>query len=520
LANNIAVGYVAISSSSVIVSQTKINMKLTFLRLIALFGLVIMLPLIPVVAQDTCDFRGEVFNRGDALPLETACGSAEFFPCTCNPDLAFEVECRFCGYATSDGTTRCARHGQTITFIGQQDTGQSCGCSVPNVVTATTQPVQTCVEDPLATVCQYTANDGSVTTYQPGDALPLDTLCGPAQEFPCFCNPNYPGKIECPYCGMSTSSGTVCIRDGETKDITNTNGILKTCSCQVPDPFDDPVPTCTVTPTSAPVPAPPATPGDACLQQGQTFQDGESFGETLDNGCGLDYPSFCNTQLQNNIEFPYCAFANQDGTLQCARDGESLTFNSGSVSFSCKCAVLGAGSDLVDSFIDCGVDVVAPPTEDLCTLPPTEDGTLIVVIENGETFGDLVAGPCGSASLFPTKCNTNLPNNVEYPYCVFEIEGGDTMCARDGESVTYTNALDVEVVCGCIYVNAALGALSTCIRDVDYVVTPATPSPVVPSTPAPTSAPTETIVQTRDSSATTIGVWTTILALVVASFCI
>jgi hypothetical protein len=126
-----------------------------------------------------------------------------------------------------------------------------------------------------------------------------------------------------------------------------------------------------------------------------------------------------------------------------------------------------------------------------------------VTIEDGESFGTLIEGVCGPSKDWPSYCNVDLAStisrqqnggdyNAEYPYCIFEnTESGEPVCARNNEEVTFTDDTDVAVICGCLYLNPALGGAQSTCREAE----PTTP-PVSDPSIAPTAAP-----ETKGSSA-------------------
>jgi hypothetical protein len=132
-----------------------------------------------------------------------------------------------------------------------------------------------------------------------------------------------------------------------------------------------------------------------------------------------------------------------------------------------------------------------------------------VTIEDGESFGTLIEGVCGPAKDWPSFCNVDLAStisrqqnggdyNVEYPYCIFEnTESGEPVCARNNEEVTFTDDTGGAVICGCLYLNPALGGAQSTCREAEPTkpTTPPTP-PVSDPSIAPTVAP-----ETKGSSA-------------------
>jgi hypothetical protein len=483
----------------------------------------------PVVfAQTTCTWDGRVYQRGESLgnSFETRCGSAADFPCYCNPGLDPPVECPYCGFALSGGNDLlCAGDEAVVSFVDINGDAKTCECSAPMGET----PTPNCELSSDAT-CKIDLPDGRSRTFANGESLGdfLPNRCG--SEFPCFCNPFMPGQIECPYCRFARAGGNlVCARHDESVVYQDMEGMDQTCSCQVPSNGGDPISNCDVgsspvatptqqSPSPATSPSRPLTPTDdqtdVCtleLESGQiiTFVSGESYGDYLPTRCGSaeEFPCFCNTALPNKVECPYCGFVRGDGSLHCAKDREIISFVDGTVARTCSCEIPADPSE--EPIRSCSVG--GPPPTSAPVVPPTTPTSCsitrpngdIVTIEDGESFGTLIEGVCGPSKDWPSYCNVDLAStisrqqnggdyNAEYPYCIFEnTESGEPVCARNNEEVTFTDDTDVAVICGCLYLNPALGGAQSTCREAE----PTTP-PVSDPSIAPTAAP-----ETKGSSA-------------------
>jgi hypothetical protein len=467
-------------------------------------------PLTSIVAfeESTCTWDGEVFQRGESLgtSFETRCGPALYFPCYCNPDLDPPMECPYCGFALSGGDLLCIPDNEVVSFVDINGDDKTCGCSASMGET----PTPNCEMSSDAT-CTMDLPDGTSRTFVNGEALGafLPNRCG--SEFPCYCNPSLPGQIECPYCRFPSIGGDlVCARAGETVSYQDLDGGNQTCSCQDPGNGDEPISSCDVG-LSSPVATPNRPPTDnqidVCsleLDSGQiiTFANGESYGDYMPTRCGntTQFPCFCNTALSNKAECPYCGFVTGDGSLQCAKDSDTISFNDGTITRTCSCEI--PENPNREPIRSCSVGG-PPPTSAPIALPTTPDGCSItqpngdvVTIEDGESFGTLVEGVCGPAIDWPSLCNVDLAttisrqnsgDNVEYPYCIFEnTESGETVCARNNEEVTFADDKGVKLTCGCSYLNPALGGPQSSCRKATQTTTPA---PIPP--PTPTMAPTD-----------------------------
>jgi hypothetical protein len=485
----------------------------------ALLGLYAFTSFKGALAQ-TCEFDGEVFQRGDGLgnSFVTRCGAAENFPCFCNPDLDPPVECPYCGFAMEGGKLLCTKDGEIQSFVDIDGSNKTCGCAAP----LGGAPTPDCDIFREGT-CTIDLPDGTSKTFANGESLSgfLPNRCG--SEYPCFCNPSAPGQIECPYCRFPTMGGDLtCAYDGDTVTFTDPDGVFQMCSCQIPNsPSAEPISNCNASPAQSPVSSPvegpaeapsrPLTPTDqtdVCtleLDSGQiiTFTNGQSYGDFLTTRCGStsDFPCFCNTALSNQVECPYCGFVDGDGSLFCAKDQETISFADGSVTRTCSCEIPDDPSDQPIRSCSTGgppptSSPVAPPTSNTtgCTIQtPSGD---VVTVEDGESFGDLVVGVCGSAEDWPSFCNSKLgetisrqTENADYPYCIFEnTSSGDPVCARNNEKITFDDEDGVELSCSCLYLNIALGgAQTTCVRTDKQPSSP-TPSPDDAPTVAPEGA--------------------------------
>jgi hypothetical protein len=236
------------------------------------------------------------------------------------------------------------------------------------------------------------------------------------------------------------------------------------------------------------------------FDDGQEYQPGDDVGDSFTNRCGnsTDFPCFCDPTVSFQAYCPYCGFAAGDGTLHCARDGETVSFPDGSITRECSCTFSDDPTD--DPTRNCTiVDDDQPEEEDppsgppatgeggQCVLPDADDN--MVEFDNGESFGELIEGACGPASEWPSFCNVLDDEggfDIEYPYCVQnDLQSGETLCAKDGESISYVNADGVNVTCACVYTSDG-GPDSQC-EDSGGESSP--PDPQGESTSPPSNAP-------------------------------
>jgi hypothetical protein len=469
--------------------------------------------------NNECTIRGVVYQRGQSLAeaFETRCGVWQDYPCFCNPDAKNQVECPYCGFATTTpGLLRCAKHRQEVTFVSlDTSTGQRCTCDASDP----SEPIASCVADPTAEVCSIRLPDDSIITRQPGQEIGRESRCGTTSEYPCRCDPNRAGQIDCPYCAHAApNGGLVCLAADETDTFIALGDMERTCECfvgktpsfpmqstcaDILQPIINPVAQCTFTN--------PTTGGLVMVDHGASLADLDFLQAVSPCGAASEWPCFCNTELDDQIECPYCSLPiGDDGEYLCGTDSDVLQVpQDDGTTVSCQC-------DIADAFTDPKV---------VCGNFPTPAPGCTVDFPNGGgqserySAGDRIAsktGPCGTAQEFPYVCNPNLgtPDNLEYPYCevlaISDDNGGEdvTECTKDGGSVTFTNRNGERKTCDCIYLTAGVGGQTTC-RDA-----PADPT-AAPAPPRPTATP---MVQSNASSVFCLrwNVGTSLLAMAAA----
>ena len=237
-----------------------------------------------------------------------------------------------------------------------------------------------------------------------------------------------------------------------------------------------------------------------------TFEPGEDYGEYVTTRCGpaSDYPCYCSLDIDSKKACPYCGFVTSEGTFYCARDGETISFEDGSLTRQCTCQIPedfptsdpirtctvvteDDGSDGVDTVDDQDDDAIVsptlPPGVTISILQESEscvykypDGTEFIFFD-GESFATLVDGPCGSGSNWPAFCSASGDNggsdgensgtllfrqggsaenifvqdpHIRYPYCIYR-DSSDTgvLCGKDSEETAYMNSNGSSVVCTC-----------------------------------------------------------------------
>lgn len=439
--------------------------------------------------EQTCTFdSGRVYQPGEVVDGEdfaTRCGPADEFPCYCSPNRTpFPVECPYCSIidTSSPNGVTCAKNGQTVTVVNtDRDFVQECSCRV-EITTGT--PIKTCIEvtDDVNNPggdggdgngnannggCTIELFDGTSATFQEGESFGVffPTRCANEEgtglgggdnsiQFECFCNPDVPGEVECPFCTFVDVQGDLfCANQFETVVFQDPDLGPVECAC-----FNDLTSTCR-----------PVSPTEAPLSNPLTTTPSTTMSTNLPTSQPTNTPSApdVNTQLPT---------VDQDDH----------------------------GDDGVDKSIG------RPPLDDDpslggCLYHNNYDNT-IEFLKEGEVFDSRVAsGPCSPSTNWPVFCNPAASlGGMEYPYCVFSTwgvqdtnsdgggsaivrrnyrngDGINVVCARSEERVTVTNLDGSTQECSCLYFNPELGPVSSCdLLTVDLVL-------ALPPTAAPTS---------------------------------
>ena len=489
-----------------------------------------------------------VFQHGESLGnlFETRCSESSSsdsggsgtttttttnFPCYCNVNkYPVSIECPYCAFNTNEIETYqddglpvnkvvCAKHSETIEFINADNIAQSCSCHIPQ--DGISPPITTCETIAPPNQCTLELSDGTIKYFQRdesyGDYLP--TRCNSKSsgtgsggnnndnDFPCYCDPDIPSQIFCPYCplldytqvvvGAGTNDESaqqqqlICARQGETIEIIDeTLSDKYLCSCEfndlqfVENNKGEPMKTNCIKVTPEPTLSPTQTP---------TRSDTPSITEGGGNGSIPSPPPAVATMTDTPTPQPT------------------------------KVTTL--------SPTPAPISILPPPTPEFdindrgCFINNIQEGggNTLEFVKAGNSFGNLVSGPCGPSDMWPTYCNPDLPGGTtqEYPYCIFvaakdELSfssaqgsssggssavttrnsetigtnpldndgigfGGDgnnplsrsgreIVCARDGEEVTFKSALTGEIqTCSCFYFSSSLGSLSSCQQDTDFI---------------------------------------------------
>jgi hypothetical protein len=521
--------------------------------------------------ETTCTIMGVTYQDREAITnlQNSRCGSAVDFPCYCNPQSTPPVVCPYCNFVLEDDQLICLYDGETESFTNSDGVEETCRCSIVDDVPqpecstglAFSSGVDNEDENQITTqqgelysdTCVIDLPDGRTETFRRGESLELflpNNRCG--DDFPCYCNPDVTGGIECPYCRFPTENDDLlCVRNGEQVSFVDLNGVTQSCSCEIPynSPNTEPITNCNVeqdgfvqeedandVTTGRPV---IDNSNDVCtleLESGQvvTFAFGESYGDYIDTRCGssTEFPCFCNPAMRNQMECPYCGFVQADGELLCAKHNQVVSFNDGVEDQTCTCEI--PTNPLDEPIQNCGNDnnnnnnndfnnVVGSDGE--CTLVDLNGET--VTIPDGESFGDLVEGVCGDSIEWPAFCNTQLEstiksragtedlNSVEYPYCVYsDTITGETICGHDGQEITYLNTQGEEIACSCLYDSPGMGGAQSTCRPAGQSEPPKDVQTAQPTAP-PTFTPFSSGAGTTTASAIAVGFMLTATAALV-----
>ena len=184
-------------------------------------------------------------------------------------------------------------------------------------------------------LCRFTTEDGTILTFQRGESVDSyrPNRCTNSESFPCYCNPDIPGQVECPYCWVPTISGDLlCVEDSQSITYTNLEGSVETCVCQVSNTEDNVFAMdCQLPSQEGRQDDSSKSSTDVCTFNGITFERGQVLGFAHDSGCSgssFDYQCLCNPDYPDGIQCPFCYFdvQNSDEKL-CLRDGEIATFH-------------------------------------------------------------------------------------------------------------------------------------------------------------------------------------------------
>ncbi len=466
-------------------TPTQCNSPFEMFNLIASVLILCTLPVQVILAQSTCSINGVTFQAGEPLgeTFISRCGSSSDFPCFCQPDLPTQIDCPLCGIATQDneeGLVCALIDGPLVNVTSLDGEAKECLCrrdlnGNPETICflqgSTLEDAST--STPLNDdVCTLEWADGSVDVFQDGQSygeLFIEPCRNPS-EYPCFCNVSIPEKRSCPYCAVTTNTGDIaCGRIGETFVLVDENQEEISCDCQ-----EDLEAVC----------SPASTAGTPAPQP--TFVPAFVPNETPMPTAAVTDP----TMSPFFVPFPTVVATTSEPTLVPTIQETSTRRPSGPLPTLDKPSIL----------LPTRTPPISLPVPG-CTYVNESTGEQGFAA-TGATL-DFIKGPCAPNGVFPALCNPALPGGVEYPYCVFTMDGqwGDNLsdgaaqqartsdelvtCASNGDQATVPTAQGTVETCSCIYLNPFIGAVSSCP---DMLVTiPLALS--MSSSPAPVTAP-------------------------------
>eukprot|EP00934_Nitzschia_sp_Nitz4_P007980 Nitzschia sp. Nitz4//scaffold68_size99682//37058//38488//NITZ4_004563-RA/size99682-processed-gene-0.20-mRNA-1//1//CDS//3329556590//7970//frame0 len=191
-----------------------------------------------------------------------------------------------------------------------------------------------------------------------------------------------------------------------------------------------------------------------CEIEGVTYERGENLGNAFITRCGPAsvYPCYCNPDLKDQAECPYCGFALEGGGVLCGKDGESYSFvDVDGLDQTCSCSAPLGGT----AVSDCSVDQI--DTKGTCSFQLSDGG--YVSFESGESVAEYLPSDCGDS--FPCYCDPDAEDQLSCPFCIFTTITGEKVCAGDEDNVEFFDELGVEQECIC-FVSSSGSTLSSC----------------------------------------------------------
>lgn len=466
--------------------------------------------------SSTCNFNGAVFQAGESLgnTFQTRCGSATEFPCFCAPERNPPIDCPYCGIVTEENSQGivCARvDGPFLAVTNLEGIREECSCNRDS----TGNPQSTCLppgsfgnNNPAPSpgsledeVCLLEWADGSVDVFRDGESYGelFETRCGAATQFPCFCNVSMSSKLYCPYCSIPTpTGGLACGRINQTFAAVDETNQALACFCRDNLKADCLPATSVVTPSPVPPPTkfPSRAPRTAAPTQEPTL---------LPSMAPSSFPTFDATNTTTLVPSPPTLppFFQPRPTVAPPTSPPPTGIPTTAPVVTRRPTISGPTLDKPSILLPSRIPPLSVP----------EPGCTFIGGDGMETFvkaGEIlegIKGPCTPYSSYPLICNPNVPGQVEYPYCVFTMDGtwnpdfatasverqvepSFMVCAPNGNQVIIpTSNADVAesfLTCSCLYLNPFIGAVSSCADLLVTVPLALTSSPTTAPSPAPT----------------------------------
>jgi len=470
--------------------------------------------------QRLCLIGGYTYREGDIVTTfpELRCGSAEHFPCKCAPDLSPPLSCPYCGFYSPNRNTNdnnhhhnaerlqisnaddffCLKEGEeTDPFVGKKaGVIEICSCSLneDQKPVSTCNPVEYNAEQDAYLRTDRASNnetgigDGKDDNNSSSSANGIASRTGGSgtdtkgvKSVDGTHTDDNENDTHNTLVGDNVFANTSALNETETRGDTSATSNNADMDDNGKDDF------CTlVLPDSGGT---------------LTFRRGESYRDFRPNRCNepSNYPCYCNPDLYNQLECPYCSFYTGDGNLLCAKHGETVSFfvpdsTRGDVE-TCSCSIpeTPGESPIKKCVLSNPLDIIE--NNDIkkgCLITNPNSGELVTV-PVGESFGDYVTfqALCGDGNEWPAYCSIDSTDDstvigtgqettkvqranafilditerddVFYPHCVYKDTISNTpVCAKNKEQVVYTNEEGKQMQCWCTFESSDLGGSSSC----------------------------------------------------------
>ena len=453
-----------------------------------------------VAMPHECVFPGEgdsivVFQPGESVHSykPSRCQDSESFPCICNPDAPGQIECPFCWISIESENVLCIDDGDSLTYTNPKGEEQTCGCTLStiefNAFSTDCHPStkSTTRSETIENEFGLAAAEEDLNIFSDGDKCTIDGVAyfrgqklgfshdsgcsGSSFDYQCYCNPDKPDQIDCPYCyfDVQGSDDPICLRDGEIVTFDDMMGNARTCGCSVPE-NGTPQPNCFLAPDSANACAIEVPDGSV-----QVFAAGASLFREIPSRCGPNYPCFCEPTVVGQIWCPYCTYAESQQSVLCAGDGETISYvDMDQNSQTCSCQVSSDPSE--EPVSTCSGDPTKgetspgtnadedAETDDLQTDPMFGvcelNGNLFFA---GENVGDNFVTRCGDVTDFPCFCNPDRDPPVDCPYCGFALTKENLLCLKNEQVANFVDIYGDDRTCECIAPTTSSSPTENCL---------------------------------------------------------
>ena len=450
--------------------------------------------------QLLCDIGdGYVYRKGEVLlTFETRCGSREHFPCYCDPALDPPIVCPYCGFhAPSNGignarrkqhsrsdTFFCLKDGETSDpFVGREGIHQRCSCrhisdGRTDEAVSSCRPATPATRPPLVGSTD-TANQGGEPS-----AAPVNHGTSTNHES----NDNHPVVS-----GDTGGEDETSSDDVQSVQVIEDTPVFENRDSG--DEVEDSNANETARPTARPTTARPTQPKtehndpvvgedteesskDSSLDAGETFVETQSEGTTgapdvveVENVTEAgDPPSKSSKQtividdISDAVPREFDTTTSTNETPDAVESKDETATPPGESSKTKT--IIDDVTDATPTVYEGTTSVVTNADEnaDVCELTIDDKGT-IKTFQRGQSYGDYVPNRCNDIEKYPCRCNPDLYNQIECPYCSFVTGNGGILCAEDGESVTFLSPDPTErkiETCKCFVPNPGHTPIEAC----------------------------------------------------------